>query len=163
MGRTLFVGNSAGRWGRVDRQRAAEPKPAVTAQTAWPGRGAVRPLSPPLTALLHKHLERFGAAGDGRLFRNLAGGSFRVDYRSGAGQGGTEEEYRLPLARRRYDLRHAGVTRLAGACRLRRSLTGPGARSKCGTRSCAKVLAGLSVRRTATHRTGPRSGGEQPD
>ncbi|GAB2970186.1 hypothetical protein GCM10017788_20700 [Amycolatopsis acidiphila] len=32
------------------------------------------PCAPQLTALLHKHLERFGTASDGRLFRSLAGG-----------------------------------------------------------------------------------------
>ena len=81
------------------------------------GRGEVRvvPCPPPLTAVLHTHLERFGTAGDGRLFRSLVGGDLaestvaRVWDRARKAAL-TQEEYASVLAKRPYDLRHACVS-----------------------------------------------------
>ncbi len=78
------------------------------------------PCPPPLTALLHRHLTRYGTAADGRLFRSLTGGELaestvaRVWDRARKAAL-TAEEYASPMGRRPYDLRHACVsTWLAG-------------------------------------------------
>lgn len=81
------------------------------------GVGEVRsvPCPPPLTALLHQHIERFGTAADGRLFCNLTGGDLaestiaRVWDRARKAAL-SEAEYASVLARRPYDLRHACVS-----------------------------------------------------
>lgn len=81
------------------------------------GKGEVRtvPTSPPLTHILHAHLNNFGVAGDGRLFRSLSGGHLaestiaRVWDRARKAAL-SEIEYDTPLARRPYDLRHACVS-----------------------------------------------------
>ncbi|MFC6868396.1 tyrosine-type recombinase/integrase [Haloechinothrix salitolerans] len=81
------------------------------------GVGEVRsvPCPPPLTALLHQHLEKFGTAADGRLFRNLTGGDLaestiaRVWDRARKAAL-SADEYVSVLARRPYDLRHACVS-----------------------------------------------------
>ncbi|MBE9375572.1 tyrosine-type recombinase/integrase [Saccharopolyspora sp. HNM0983] len=86
------------------------------------GRGEVRPVPcpPELTELLHDHLSRFGAAGDGRLFRSLMGGDVaestvaRVWDRARYAVF-TADEYASPLARRPYDLRHACVSTWLGS------------------------------------------------
>ncbi|WP_018683659.1 tyrosine-type recombinase/integrase [Actinokineospora enzanensis] len=72
--------------------------------------------SPPvLTGILNEHVERFGYAGDGRLFRGLDGGQVAEStiarvYDKARKVALTEEEYRSPLAKRPYDLRHAFVS-----------------------------------------------------
>lgn len=81
------------------------------------GKGEVRPVPspPPLTAILHAHLNTLGTAADGRLFRNLTGGDLaestigRVWDRARKGAL-SEDEYASPLAKRPYDLRHACVS-----------------------------------------------------
>ena len=79
--------------------------------------GEVRhvPSSPPLTRILHDHLTRFGAAADGRLFRNLTGGDLAEStiawvWDKARKTAFSAEEYVSPLARRPYDLRHACVS-----------------------------------------------------
>ncbi|SFQ67078.1 Site-specific recombinase XerD [Amycolatopsis arida] len=81
------------------------------------GRGEVRhvPCPPPLTALLHAHLERHGTAGDGRLFRNLTGGyvgesTIARVWDKARKAALSEAEYVSVLGRRPYDLRHACVS-----------------------------------------------------
>lgn len=73
------------------------------------------PCRPPLTALLHAHLDRHGTATDGRLFRGPNGGEVRDhtvarvwDRARKAALG--DPEYTSVLAKRPYDLRHACVS-----------------------------------------------------
>jgi integrase len=64
------------------------------------------PVVPPVTAILRRHLAKYGTALDGRLFRGPRGGPIaeaiygRVD----------ATEVDSPLASRPYDLRHAAVS-----------------------------------------------------
>jgi integrase len=81
------------------------------------GEGEVRsvPCPPPLTALLHDHLEKFGTAADGRLFRSLTGGDIAEStiarvWNKARKAALTEQEYASVLGRRPYDLRHACVS-----------------------------------------------------
>ncbi|HVV10560.1 tyrosine-type recombinase/integrase [Amycolatopsis sp.] len=81
------------------------------------GIGEVRPVPcpPPLTALLHEHLERYGTAADGRLFRSLTGADLAESTVSRVWDRArksalTETEYKSVLAKRPYDLRHACVS-----------------------------------------------------
>jgi integrase len=81
------------------------------------GKGEVRgvPCPPPLTTLLHHHLEKFGVAGDGRLFRSLSGGDLAESTIARVWDKArkavlTEQEYASVLGRRPYDLRHACVS-----------------------------------------------------
>lgn len=81
------------------------------------GRGEVRPVRfpPPLTALLHEHLVKFGTASDGRLFRNLTGGDLAEStigrvWDKARRAALTDAEYGSSLGKRPYDLRHACVS-----------------------------------------------------
>ncbi|WP_431879492.1 hypothetical protein [Amycolatopsis sacchari] len=67
-----------------------------------------------LTAILHEHIKTYGTAADGRLFRGVRGGgriSSTVYGRVWARARQlvfTPEVVASPLAKRPYDLRHAG-------------------------------------------------------
>lgn len=81
------------------------------------GRGEVRhvPCPPPLTALLHAHLERHGTASDGRLFRSITGGDLAEStvarvWDKARKAALAEQEYASVLGKRPYDLRHACVS-----------------------------------------------------
>ena len=79
------------------------------------GETRVVPCAPELTALLHDHLETFGAGPDGRLFRGVRGGRARGEHLlpdRGAGPGGRadREEWPPRWRGRPYDLRHAAVS-----------------------------------------------------
>ncbi len=97
------------------------------------------PFPPPLTAMLHHHIEQYGVAEDGQLFRSMDGGDIaestlaRVwDRASKAAL--TPEEYRSPLTRRPYDLRHACVsTWLAPSVRGDLSVTTNGSGVQVGS------------------------------
>jgi integrase len=73
------------------------------------------PVAPQLTTLLQRHLDRFGTAPDGRLFRGEYGGPVsdsvygRIWQRARAATL-TPDEQASPLAARPYDLRHAAVS-----------------------------------------------------
>lgn len=74
------------------------------------------PCPPPLTALLHEHLARFGTARDGRLFRGARDGG-RVGSSVYGRVWAAARQQALPnttsnstLAKRPYDLRHAAVS-----------------------------------------------------
>ena len=85
-------------------------------------RGAVRviPIPPVLVAILREHLERFGAAEDGRLFQVTWGQRGKGGVVSAKVYGQVWQKARAtaltraqqssPLAGRPYDLRHGGVT-----------------------------------------------------
>lgn len=73
------------------------------------------PIPPQFVRMLRAHIERFGVAPDGRLFRNQAG-----NYVDAAAYGTTwararkyvltRTELASKLAKRPYDLRHAGIS-----------------------------------------------------
>lgn len=73
------------------------------------------PAAPELVALLRGHLDQFGTAPDGRLFRGEYGGPVSDSVYGRAWQKAraaalTADEQASPLARRPYDLRHAAVS-----------------------------------------------------
>lgn len=82
------------------------------------GGGAVRvvPIPPRLVAILRAHIERFGTAPDGRLFRGRLDGApvnptvYTDAWKRAQVIGLTPEQQASPLARRPYDLRHAAVS-----------------------------------------------------
>lgn len=73
------------------------------------------PIPPVLVRMLREHIERFGVAPDGRLFRNAAGNYIEAAA-YGITRGRVREatltlgEHALSLAKRPYDLRHAGIS-----------------------------------------------------
>lgn len=73
------------------------------------------PCAPPLTALLHAHIEQHGVGADGRLFRGVNGGEIsdhtvaRVWDRAWKAAL-SEQEYESEVAKRPHDLRHACVS-----------------------------------------------------
>ena len=80
-------------------------------------RKAVRtvPIPPELVHLLRDHIERFGTAHDGRLFRSERGGVIQPStwwqvWRKVRSLALTPEQLLTPLMERPYDLRHAGIT-----------------------------------------------------
>jgi integrase len=74
------------------------------------------PCPPPLTALLHEHLRRFGTDADGFLFKGvrdtgqLSESTYSRAWRAARHTALTPDEYASPLARRAYHLRHACVS-----------------------------------------------------
>ncbi len=80
------------------------------------GESRTVPCAPELTALLHRHMELFGTAPDGRLFRGernneeLPRGTINKAWRRARAEVLTPEAYASPLAATPYDLRHAAVS-----------------------------------------------------
>ena len=73
------------------------------------------PVPPELVRLLRAHLDRFGTAPDGRLFRGARGAmlsesSYGRIWQRARLKALTSAQARSPLAARPYDLRHSGVT-----------------------------------------------------
>lgn len=73
------------------------------------------PIPPRLVEILRGHIERYGVADDGRLFRTSKGRPFSASAYSGVWQIARElaltpEQAASPLAARPYDLRHAAVS-----------------------------------------------------
>jgi integrase len=73
------------------------------------------PAPPELVAILRQHLERYGAAEDGRLFRSTNGGvvaasSYSRVWQEARTYGLTPAQVASPMAARPYDLRHAAVS-----------------------------------------------------
>ncbi len=73
------------------------------------------PIPPELVQLIRSHLERFGTAPDGQLFRAARGGmlgesTYGRIWRLARIKVLTASQARSPLAGRPYDLRHSGVT-----------------------------------------------------
>ncbi len=80
-------------------------------------RGSVRPVPcpPPLVEHLRAHLDEYGPAPDGRLFRGAYGGDISVEsytqvWDAARRQCLTPAQYASPLAARPYDLRHTAVS-----------------------------------------------------
>ncbi|NUR58005.1 MAG: hypothetical protein HOV87_04795 [Catenulispora sp.] len=68
-----------------------------------------------MVAYLRAHIEQFGTAPDGRLFHRVDGGPIRHStyakiWSRARTSALTPEQFASPLARRPYDLRHAGVS-----------------------------------------------------
>ena len=73
------------------------------------------PIPPELVAILRWHLEEFGTALDGRLFRQPKGGvvgssTYTQVWRAARALALTPDQVASPLAARPYDLRHAAVS-----------------------------------------------------
>jgi integrase len=80
----------------------------------------VVPIPPELVQILREHLDEFGAAEDGRLFRTSTGGTVSASavwriWRDARVAGLSPEQQVTPLAGRPYDLRHACATLLLNA------------------------------------------------
>jgi hypothetical protein len=78
-------------------------------------RRAVRkvPIPPRLVTLLRAHIERFGVAPDGRIFRSVNGARLQPStywqvWRKVRALSLTPEQLATPLMKRPYDLRHSG-------------------------------------------------------
>lgn len=70
------------------------------------------PCPPPLTRMIHHHLEEYGSAPDGRLFPSARGGPLSESVYGRVWEAArkaalTPAEFASPLAKRPYDLRHA--------------------------------------------------------
>ncbi|GHA13157.1 tyrosine-type recombinase/integrase [Streptomyces echinoruber] len=102
---------------RVGRGWTDSGAPHDTRGLKWRPEKEIRhvPIPPEFTAMLREHLDTYGTASDGRLFRTLRGG---IVQESGYGevwararkQALTPQQYASPLAARPYDLRHACVS-----------------------------------------------------
>ena len=73
------------------------------------------PIPPELVVILRWHLEEFGTAPDGRLFRQLGGGvvnssTYTQVWKAARALALTPDQVASPLAARPYDLRHAAVS-----------------------------------------------------
>ena len=82
-----------------------------------PGRPAARtiPIPPDLVKLLRAHIKRYGSTSDGRIFQTARGGilqdsAYIAVWAEARKQALTPAQYRSPLGRRPYDLRHAAVS-----------------------------------------------------
>ena len=113
-------------WGRLDLTASA-----ARAGKDWTDDGTARqqrglkhraqhetrsiPIPPVLVQLLRGHLKRYGTAPDGRIFRTARGGliqdsAYSAVWADARAAALTPAQHASPLARRPYDLRHAGVS-----------------------------------------------------
>jgi integrase len=113
-------------WGRIDLAASAS-----RAGTAWTDHGTARqerglkhradnetrtiPIPPELVRLLRAHVKRYGTTPDGRIFQTARGGilqdsGYNEVWTEARKQALTPAQYRSPLGRRPYDLRHAAVS-----------------------------------------------------
>ncbi|RMB79455.1 tyrosine recombinase XerC [Streptomyces shenzhenensis] len=73
------------------------------------------PVPPVLVRMLREHIARFGIAPDGRIFQNAAGNyidssAYNITWNRAREAVFTVDEHALNLAKRPYDLRHAGIS-----------------------------------------------------
>ncbi|HUZ55888.1 MAG TPA: tyrosine-type recombinase/integrase [Streptosporangiaceae bacterium] len=113
-------------WGRIDLAASAS-----RAGTAWTDHGTARqerglkhraahetrtiPIPPELVRLLRAHIKRYGTTPDGRIFQTARGGilqdsGYNEVWAEARKQALSPAQYRSPLGRRPYDLRHAAVS-----------------------------------------------------
>jgi integrase len=113
-------------WGRIDLAASAS-----RAGTAWTDHGTARqerglkhraahetrtiPVPPDLVKLLRAHIKRHGTTPDGRIFQTARGGilqdsAYSAVWAEARKQALTPAQFRSPLGRRPYDLRHAAVS-----------------------------------------------------
>lgn len=93
--------------GRVHEARGLKGRPRKAKRAV--------PIPPELVAILRAHIARYGVADDGRLFRTERGGLLHKSgyvrtWKMARSLALTPEQVASPLARRPYDLRHAGVS-----------------------------------------------------
>lgn len=113
-------------WGRLDLA-AANPRagslwtddgtPHQRRQLKWRAKKTTRPvpIPPELVRMLRAHLDSFGPAPDGRLFRATRGGqlvesAYLRAWHAARSEALTPAQAASPLAGRPYDLRHAAVS-----------------------------------------------------
>jgi integrase len=113
-------------WGRIVLAASAS-----RAGTAWTDHGTSRqerglkhraasetrtiPIPPELVKLLRAHIKKYGTTPDGRIFQTSRGGiiqdsAYSAVWAEARKNALTEAQYRSPLGRRPYDLRHAAVS-----------------------------------------------------
>ncbi|HEX6453974.1 MAG TPA: tyrosine-type recombinase/integrase [Trebonia sp.] len=113
-------------WGRIVLSASAS-----RAGTAWTDDGTARqerglkhcadnetrtiPIPPVLVRLLRAHIKRFGTTLDGRVFQTARGGilqesGYNEVWDEARREALTPAQYRSPLGRRPYDLRHAAMS-----------------------------------------------------
>ena len=113
-------------WGRIVLAASAS-----RAGTAWTDHGTARqerglkhraanetrtiPIPPELVRLLRAHIKRYGTTPDGRIFQTARGGilqdsGYNEVWTEARKKALTPAQYRSPLGRRPYDLRHAAVS-----------------------------------------------------
>jgi integrase len=113
-------------WGRIVLAASAS-----RAGTAWTDHGTARqerglkhraahetrtiPIPPELVRLLRAHIKRYGTTPDGRIFQTARGGilqdsAYNEVWAEARKQALTDAQFRSPLGRRPYDLRHAAVS-----------------------------------------------------
>jgi hypothetical protein len=113
-------------WGRIVLAASAS-----RAGTAWTDEGTARqerglkhradnetrtiPIPPELVRLLRAHIKRYGTTPDGRIFQTSRGGilqdsGYNEVWTEARQKALTPAQYRSPLGRRPYDLRHAAVS-----------------------------------------------------
>ena len=113
-------------WGRIVLSASAS-----RAGRAWTDEGTARqerglkhradnetrtiPIPPVLVGLLRAHIKRFGTTLDGRVFQTARGGilqdsGYNEVWDQARREALTPAQYRSPLGRRPYDLRHAAVS-----------------------------------------------------
>jgi integrase len=73
------------------------------------------PIPPELVRLLRAHIKKYGTTPDGRVFQTSRGGiiqdsAYSVVWADARQQALSEAQFRSPLGRRPYDLRHAAVS-----------------------------------------------------
>ncbi len=157
-------------WGRLELSRTAPHAGSAWTddQSTREERGLKRraknasrsvPIPPQLVALLRKHLDEFGTAPDGRLFRGMSDGPlaetrYGAVWRRARKLALTPEQFESKLAARPYDLRHAGVSLwLNAGHRHRRSPRVPATASPCfsgSTRPASTARMSRSTRGSPT-------------
>jgi len=113
-------------WGRIDLAASAS-----RAGRAWTDHGTARqerglkhraahetrtiPIPPDLVGILRAHIKRYGTTTDGRIFQTARAGiiqdsAYSAVWAQGRKKALTPAQFRSPLGRRSYDLRHAAVS-----------------------------------------------------
>ena len=167
-------------WGRIDLAASA-----ARAGKDWTDDGTARqarglkhraqhetrsiPIPPVLVQLLRAHLKRYGTAPDGRIFRTVRGGliqdsAYSAVWADARAAALTPAQHASPLARRPYDLRHAGVSLALNAGRARHRGRPP---RRAQRRRPAQDLRPLhrrpGRRRQQAHRRRPRRRGQDEE
>lgn len=107
---TRSLPETGSRWtdsGKTHEQRGLKLRPLAEVRTV--------PIPPVLVEILREHIAEFGTANDGRIFQTERGGivgstAYGDVWAATRALAFTPEQVASPLARRPYDLRHAGVS-----------------------------------------------------
>ena len=89
------------------------------------------PVPPQLVAMLRDHIQAYGTAPDGRIFRSEAGNPIQPStgcqvWQKVRAASLTPEQLATPLMKRPYDLRHSGITTISAPSRIRTCAPGSG-------------------------------------